>query len=230
MNDRLYELGFTEAAGNFQSTNFGVGGIGDDALEADAQDGGGTNNANMATPPDGDGPRMQVFIWNGPQPDRDAALDAQVVLHEYTHGLSNRRVGGGVGLSKRQSRGMGEGWSDFYALALLSEPADDVNGIYAQGAYIALQLKTNSFRENYYFGIRRYPYCTDLSKNPLTFRDIDPAQASAHTGIARSSIIGNTANEVHNMGELWCATLWDARANIIVKYGYAIGNELILRI
>ena len=56
-----------------------------------------------------------------------------------------------------------------------------------------------------------------MTKNPLTFKDIDPAQASAHTGIPRSPVIGNTANEVHNMGEVWCVTLWEARANLIGK-------------
>ena len=51
---------------------------------------------------------------------------------------------------------------------------------------------------NYYFGIRRYPYCTDMNKNPLTFKDIDPTRANSHAGIPRSSIIGTTADEVHN--------------------------------
>src|SRR3974390_3081491 len=131
MHDKLYELGFTEAAGNFQNNNFGRGGYGNDAVQADAQDGGGTDNANFYTPPDGSPGRMQMYVFTGPTPDRDGDLDAEVVLHEYTHGLSNRRVGGGVGISALQPRGMGEVWSDFYAMALLSEPADDVNGVYA---------------------------------------------------------------------------------------------------
>ena len=228
MHDKLYELGFTEAAGNFQSNNFGRGGLGNDAVQADAQDGGGFNNANFSTPADGSPGRMQMYIFNGPTPQRDGDLDAEVVLHEYTHGLSNRRVGGGVGISALQPSGMGEGWSDFYALSLLSEAGDDVNGVYAAGGYVTYQL--SGLTQNYYFGIRRYPYCTDMTKNPLTFKDIDPGQASAHTGIPRSSIIGTTANEVHNMGEVWCVTLWDARANIITKYGWAAGNQRMLQL
>ena len=69
-----------------------------------------------------------------------------------------------------------------------------------------------------------------MTKNPLTFKDIDPAQASAHTGIPRSVAVGTTANEVHNMGEVWCVTLWDARANLINKLGYTAGNHLILQL
>src|SRR5204863_9251783 len=38
MHDQLYELGFTEAAGNYQKDNFGRGGADNDAIQADAQD------------------------------------------------------------------------------------------------------------------------------------------------------------------------------------------------
>ncbi len=228
MHDKLYELGFTEAAGNFQSNNFNRGGLGNDAVQADAQDGSGVNNANFSTPPDGSPGRMQMYLFTGPTPARDGDLDAEVMLHEYTHGLSNRRVGGGVGISALQPRGMGEGWSDFYAMALLSEAGDDVNAVYAYGGYATYQL--SGLTQNYYFGIRRYPYCTDMTKNPLTFKDIDPAQASTHTGVPRSPVIGNTANEVHNMGEVWCMALREARANLINKYGWAVGNQLILQL
>jgi len=228
MHDKLYELGFTEAAGNFQSNNFARGGLGNDAVQADAQDGSGVNNANFSTPPDGSPGRMQMYIFTGVTPNRDGDLDAEVILHEYTHGLSNRRVGGGVGISALQSGGMGEGWSDFYAMALLSSPDDDVNAPYASGGYVTYLM--SGLTQNYYFGIRRYPYCTDMTKNPLTFKDIDPLQASSHTGIPRSPIIGTTANEVHNMGEVWCMTLREARANLIMKYGWAIGNQLILQL
>jgi hypothetical protein len=232
MHDKLYELGFTEAAGNFQVSNFGRGGIGNDAVQADAQDGGGFNNANMSTPSDGSSPRMQMYLFNGPTPDRDGDLDAEVVLHEYTHGLSNRRVGGGVGLNELQSRGMGEGWSDFYGLALLSEPGDNINGNYAAGGYLSYRL--SGLLENYYYGIRRYPYTTDMSKNPLTFKDIDPAQAIAHTGVPLSPLYSpfssGSANEVHAQGEVWCVALWEARANLIARHGFATGNQLILQL
>ena len=53
-HDRLYELGFTESARNFQQNNFGRGGLGNDRVLAQAQDFSGTNNANFLTPADGD--------------------------------------------------------------------------------------------------------------------------------------------------------------------------------
>lgn len=228
IHDRYYALGFTEAAGNFQVNNFGRGGAGNDAVQADAQDGSGTNNANFSTPADGSPGRMQMYQFTGPNPDRDGDFDQEITIHEYTHGLSNRLVGGGVGISAAQSRGMGEGWSDFYSLCLLSEAGDDPTGTYAAGAYASYQLY--GLAQNYYFGIRRYPYCSDLLKNPLTFKDIDPAQASTHAEVPMSPDGGGSADEVHNEGEVWCVTLWDVRANLIAKYGAVAGNERTLRL
>ncbi len=64
MHDIWYHYGFDEASGNFQENNYGNGGAGSDYVNADAQDGGGTNNANFATPADGSNPRMQMYLWS----------------------------------------------------------------------------------------------------------------------------------------------------------------------
>jgi extracellular elastinolytic metalloproteinase len=56
IHDELFRYGFTTAAGNFS---------GNDPVLAEAQDGGGTDNANFSTPPDGSSPRMQMYLWTG---------------------------------------------------------------------------------------------------------------------------------------------------------------------
>lgn len=66
IHDVCYTLGFTESAGNFQTNNFGRGGNGSDAVQADAHDGSGTNNANFSTPGDGSPGRMQMYVFTGP--------------------------------------------------------------------------------------------------------------------------------------------------------------------
>jgi hypothetical protein len=66
MHDISYQYGFDEPAGNFQENNYGNGGAGSDAVEAQAQDGSGVNNANFATPADGGNPRMQMYVWTNP--------------------------------------------------------------------------------------------------------------------------------------------------------------------
>lgn len=71
LHDLLYQYGFDEVSGNFQENNYGNGGLGSDAVNADAQDGSDTNNANFGTPGDGGNPRMQMFIFT---PNDTAAL------------------------------------------------------------------------------------------------------------------------------------------------------------
>ncbi|REC53283.1 metalloprotease [Chryseobacterium piscium] len=65
MHDVFYKFGFTEAARNFQSNNFGNGGLDDDEVFAQSQDGGGYNNANFASYPDNYNPVMQMYLWVG---------------------------------------------------------------------------------------------------------------------------------------------------------------------
>ncbi len=65
LHDVLYQYGFDEGSGNFQENNYGNGGLGGDNVNAEGQDGSGTNNANFATPPDGGNPRMQMYLWLG---------------------------------------------------------------------------------------------------------------------------------------------------------------------
>ncbi|HEY1080751.1 MAG TPA: M36 family metallopeptidase, partial [Prosthecobacter sp.] len=226
-HDRLYELGFTEAAGNFQLNNFGRGGLANDPVNAEAQDGSGTNNANFSTPVDGGRGRMQMFNWTGPTPDRDGSFEAEVVLHEYCHGLSNRLVGGpSVTISALASRGMGEGWSDFYGQALTAEASDNPHGNWARAGYSRYQ-SSGWFSENYYYGARRYSYSTDMLKNPHTFRDIDPNLVDWHTAVPRNPLFAATqdASQVHYVGTIWCTMLWDMRANLILKHGFQTGNE-----
>ena len=76
MHDVWFNYGFNEVNGNFQQKNYGnvpPSSFLGDAVTADAQDGStatpaNMNNANFATPPDGQKPRMQMYLWNqGPR-------------------------------------------------------------------------------------------------------------------------------------------------------------------
>jgi hypothetical protein len=147
IHDELYRHGFTESAGNFQTDNFDKGGLGGDPLLAEAQDGGGTNNANFATPADGSRPRMQMFLWTYSTPSRDGDLDSDIVWHEYGHGLTWRMIGS---MSTALSGAIGEGMSDTLSIYI---NRDDVVGEYSY---------------NSPGGIRRYPY----SNYPLTYGDV----------------------------------------------------------
>ncbi len=238
-HDRLYRLGFTEAARNFQNDNFGRGGAANDRVSAEAQDSSGTSNANFATPADGGAGRMQMYLFTGPTPARDGSLDADIVVHELSHGLSNRLVGNASGLTSAQARGMGEGWGDFYARALLAQPTEPADGVYASGGWATYQITGATYTNNYYYGIRRFPYAlmsvvggpSNLPHNPMTFADVDPAKISLLDGAFPRGAIGSaSANEVHNIGEVWCMMLLEVRAKLIARLGFAVGNERVLQL
>ncbi len=235
MHDRLYQLGFTETAGNFQTDNFSRGGHGNDAVQADCQDGGGTSNANFSTPSDGSPGRMQMYVFTDATPARDGSLDSEIMIHEYCHGLSNRLVGGGVGIDGLQPEGMGEGWSDFYSIALLTEPTENLADAVAAAGYSTYQL--NGVESNYYSGIRRYPYSVDKQKNPLTLQDINHSSsggARVHDGIPLNKMFWKLSNdssdEVHDMGEVWCNTLLEMRRLLVTKLGFEAGTALTLQL
>src|SRR5690554_5298085 len=83
MHDVWYNYGFDEASGNFQQNNYGNGGLGNDHVFAQAQDGGGTNNANFATPPDGSNPTMQMYLWSAPTPPYLTVNSPSTVSGQY---------------------------------------------------------------------------------------------------------------------------------------------------
>ena len=108
--------------------------------------------------------------------DRDGTIDTQVMMHEWGHYLQNRIIGNSLGLINNQGGGMGEGWGDFTAL-LFTVREDDIlvpsnanwNGVYSLASYV---LTGGNTSQGAYFGIRRYPQTTDMTKHPLTLRHI----------------------------------------------------------
>ncbi|MBL7703177.1 MAG: M36 family metallopeptidase, partial [Ferruginibacter sp.] len=198
IHDIMYIYGFTEPAANFQDDNLGRGGNGNDHVNAEAQDGGGTNNANFATPADGGSGRMQMYLWTGGTPNRDGDVDNGIIVHEYGHGISNRLTGGGSGACLGNAEQMGEGWSDYYGLmftqdwatATLNTGFNSPRGI---GTYALFQPPTG-------LGIRSQRYCTDFTVNNKVYLASLPAGP-------------------HPRGEIWCATLWDMTWNIINQVG-----------
>jgi extracellular elastinolytic metalloproteinase len=119
MHDFLYLLGFREADGNFQEDNYGLGGAGSDRVDATVHPGAVIGTANMGPTADGTAPPMNMGLVTSTS--RHTALDSNVVFHEYTHGLTNRLVGGAAdesSLDAIQSGSMGEGWSDYVACTL----------------------------------------------------------------------------------------------------------------
>jgi PKD repeat protein len=215
IHDILYQYGFTETNGNFQVNNYGNGGLGNDEVIAEAQDGGGTNNANFATPDDGNNGRMQMYLWSG-SPMIDGDLDNGIVVHEYGHGISNRLTGGPSNSNcLNNDEQMGEGWSDFLGCMLTLEAGDqgaDVRGI---GTFAQGQPITGS-------GIRPAPYSTDFGVNNYTY--------DATNDVSNIS-------QPHGIGFVWATMLWDLNWAFINVYGLdpdidagTGGNNIVLQL
>lgn len=239
-HDALYQVGFTEAARNFQLSNFGRGGVENDRVSGEAQDSSGTNNANFATPADGTSGRMQMYIFTGATPNRDGDLDADIVWHEHTHGLSNRLIGNGSGLTSNRSGSSGEGWSDFYAFLLAVKTTDPVNSVFTTGGYATYRCcGLASYVDNYYYGIRRLPYApigftggpSNRPHNPLTLADIGTITAS-DAAYPCSALINcsGSASEVHNAGEIWAVTGVEVWAQFATRLGNSVGTLKTMQI
>jgi hypothetical protein len=241
-HDRLYRLGFDEAAGNYQKNNFRRGGEDGDRILISVQQGadaGFFNNAGATMVPDGQSGAIDLNLFDAPGPDRDSGLDAGVLLHELTHLLTGRIVGNGAGLNFGVPRGLGEGWSDFYAMALLYDhPGDDPDAQYASSAYSFYlvgfgPLPPGTFRDNYLYADRSFPYTTDNSINPLTLADADPTTFDFSGGIAPSpfELQRSGASDSHHLGTIWATMLWEVRSRIIAAHGSVpAGNEVTLQV
>ena len=120
---------------------------------------------------------------------------------------------------------MGEGWGDFFAVCMTSQSTDNfATGPFAVGGWTDL---TPTFKENYYFSIRRYPYSADLTKNPLTFKHIGN-NVVLPVGPRRNPTAGGPNNELHNAGEVWCAALWEVFVNLVTKHGHPEAERRVL--
>jgi fungalysin metallopeptidase (M36) len=217
-HDRFYTLGFNEASRNFQANNFGKGGRDADPVRAETLRGAALDPAKASMPVrnnayfqggvDGMQPLLAMLMWtdtvNGQSVDLDSSYDAGVILHEYTHGVSTRLAGtdSSVGLRSLQGSGMGEGWSDFFAMSFLNGPSLLLGSSVATGSYVAQRAR----------GVRNYPYSTSFSVNPLTFGDV------------------GCNTEVHAQGTIWCTMLWELREAMIERYGFSAGRTAAERL
>lgn len=131
----------------------------------------------------------------------DGSLDNGIIAHEYTHGISNRLTAGPANATCLvNAEQMGEGWSDYMALMVTTNWATAVMADSIKkrslGTFVMAQQNTDG-------GIRRFPYSTNMTINPLTYDSLATA----------------TGGEAHSVGEIWCATLWDMTWNIIAMEG-----------
>ena len=215
-HDRFYAVGFDEAAGNFQTDNFGRGGIGGDPMLAYSQYGVAAagraqlDNAFFTTYrgfEDGSRVSINMFLWDGGEAKvfTDGSFDAEVITHEYTHGVSNRLVEGVY--ENFQGASMGEAWSDYFSKEFTVPENTPLNGVFPAAEY---PLQT------FGVGIRSRPFSTDMTVNSLTF--------------ANFGKVASYGPEVHADGEIWVQALWECRAALIQQFGEKEGRRRMAQI
>jgi extracellular elastinolytic metalloproteinase len=141
--------------------------------------------------------QLSIYTTSAVKPaEVDGDFDNGIIIHEYMHGISNRLTGGRLNTScLTNAEQGGEGWSDFLALALTARPSDRGTTIRGVGTYAARQPIAGT-------GIRSTPYTTNQAISTQTYDDL----------------ILNP--EVHGLGEIWCAALWDVYWAMCDQYGW----------
>ncbi|KAJ7686637.1 Fungalysin metallopeptidase-domain-containing protein [Mycena rosella] len=192
LHDITIKYGFTAAAFNFQQVNFLPAGKAGDRVLVSVQNSEEPDNAHFLTPPDGQSGEMALGLWGYGNLYRDSALANDVIIHEFTHGITNRMTGGGTArcLQGDESAGLGEGWSD--AMADWAEQVAAPIVDFTIGSYV------NGGRP-----IRSNPYSTSLKVNPLKYSDYLQAE------------------HVHAIGEIWANILHNVHAALVDAGGFS---------
>ena len=159
----------------------------------------------------GDGVINATFVNNSPPGPSylDGDFDNGIIAHEYGHGISSRLTGGNCLYGDEQA---GEGWSDFFGLAMTSKVGD--TGAMSRGIGTYVSAENNDGR-----GIRSYPYSRDMGLNPMTYDNII------------------TESVPHGVGSVWATMIWDLYWNFTDLYGYDTdryngtgGNNMVMQL
>ncbi len=127
----------------------------------------------------------------------DSDFDNGVITHEYGHGISIRLTGGPANSNclNNQEQG-GEGWSDFFGLALTTRTWETSSSASRGIGTFVIDEDTNGV------GIRNYRYSRNMTINPVTYNQV------------------KSLSVPHGVGSVWCSMLYDMYWDMIDKYGF----------
>jgi extracellular elastinolytic metalloproteinase len=162
---------------------------------------GNTIKAAIATTP----APGSVHRNTGRAPLRVGDLDTATIIHEYSHGVSNRLTGGlNINCLTGQEQ-MGEGWGDWHAItALIDTAKDDPDGPRGIYPYVLYEPPRTSP------GLRNRPYSRNMEIQPSTYDSIKQG----------AWLNGASLSQPHGIGHAWSAILWDMVWDLIEKNGF----------
>jgi extracellular elastinolytic metalloproteinase len=199
MHDFFYLLGFDESKLNFQDANLpGIGKGGDPVAVRVVDERNDSKPASFFNKLDGSSPELKLRAV-GPN-KLLTALDADIVMHEYVHGVTDRMVGDGSDerpFREEESVALAEGICDYYALSIQNwyrrEVGDELQ--WTLGAWVT--QRPNGLRA------RAYGDDFDLTYGSLTTFD---------------------ASKAHDAGQVWAQTLFELNAGLSFDDSEAEGD------
>lgn len=211
MHDFFLTLGFSELLKNFQIVNASGKGVGKDPVIARITNQNIAGAAQLFTRADGSQTLLDVGIHDAAR--RHGALDADIVFHEYTHGVTNRLVGSSLNpqpLQSPQSQAMGEGWSDYFALTI-------------QNYYLASNQDERTVfgdwvGDNLEKGLRNCSYIDGFAGDPR----------------GTYGALKNSLGDPHDTGRVWCAALMKMNRDLAgvldgdKKQGHLLGWQIVI--
>lgn len=152
-------------------------------------------------------------------PLKDSTFDNAVIAHEFGHYIQNRLIGNGSGLTNFQGRSMGEGWADIHAMLFVTKESDlELEG----NSEFGLGYGVGTYVADFFTGIRRAPYTTNMEVNPYTFGHIT-------TGAGPDGFPATTNASPHGAGEIWAVSLWEFYVAMINEHGFADAKDRMSR-
>jgi extracellular elastinolytic metalloproteinase len=143
-------------------------------------------------------------------PMRVGDLDTATIIHEYSHGVSNRLTGGPNTNCLTGQEQMGEGWSDFHAIvALIDTAKDDPEGPRGIFPYVVYQQPRTGP------GLRNRPYSRNMQIQPTTYDSI-----KTNGWLVNAAGNPTSLSQPHGIGHAWTAILWDMTWDLIEKRGF----------
>ena len=200
-------------------------------VRADAQDGSGTNNANFATPPDGQNPRMQMFLWGGSNSDFFRVNSPSAIADKY----GSARAGFGPDLASNPVTGDlvlvqdGSGRSEDGCSALTN--ANDVDGKIAliRRGTCTFVTKVKNAQNAGAIGVVIYD---SLGTNPFTMGGTDNSINIPSVMISRTNgltLVNNLSPNTVNVSLYDSASYYDSDFDngvIAHEYGHGISIRL----
>jgi hypothetical protein len=204
-HDYAYDLGFTETARNFQNDNFGNGGTAGDAVE-------GESDANFTGMQCTDGGGNPIKCLNNANFTTNGADGNRPRMQMFVGDDINPD-----GTARRTQRANNRD-------TIIHEYTHGITGRIISNTNLAGGIQSDSLGEGW-----SDAFATSINDDPVYGEYNNGDYTNGIRGVAYdddSLEYGDFAGtSEHNNGRIWAMNMWEVRAALIAKYGFATGKD-----